>query len=177
MSPKKAQSASLLAFRKVLEAAPDSRLELIGGGRMLGFQRQLAQFLGVDDRVRFHGVLEHTAVLDLLASARCYLQPSVQAQNGDCEGTPVSVLEGMAVGLPVVATRHGGISDVVRDGCTGCLVEEYDVDALAKAMLLYAQDPELAGIHGKAGREEVAAKWSMEHSLGRLNDIIQEAAG
>jgi glycosyltransferase involved in cell wall biosynthesis len=175
MSPKKAQAGSLLAFREVARQVPDSTLDLFGGGPMLDFQKQLSRFLGIEDRVTFHGIADHKRVVDRLREARCYIHPSVVADDGDSEGTPVSVLEGMAMGLPVAATRHGGIRDVVRDGETGALVEEYDVESLAEAMVRYALDPDLAANHGRAGRDDVAKRWAMTHSLDRLAKILSEA--
>jgi colanic acid/amylovoran biosynthesis glycosyltransferase len=174
---KKAQTATLLAFEEVMREVPEATLELLGGGPMLEYQEQLGRFLGVSDRVQFHGAVDHRTVFDLLRLARCYVHPSVQSSNGDSEGTPVAVLEAMAMGLPVVATLHGGIPDVVRHGETGLLVPEYDVAATAQAMLRYAQEPGVAARHGRAGRADVINRWSMEHSLARLLAILEEAVG
>ena len=177
MRSKKAQTATLLAFEKIAGQMPDASLELLGGGDMLEYQQQLSRFLGISHRVQFHGHVDHSTVFQRLQHARCYVHPSITSPNGDSEGTPVAVLEGMAMGLPVVATRHGGIADVVRDGETGFLVPEYDVESTALAMLRYATDPELADRHGCAGREDVINRWSMEHSLARLYAILREAVG
>lgn len=175
MRLKKAQTGTLLAFSRILKEVPDATLELLGGGPMLEYQRQLADFLGIARQVSFHGVVDHDFVFERLRAARCYVHPSVRAENGDCEGTPVSVLEAMAVGLPVIGTRHGGIPDVVRDGQTGFLVPEYDVGATAQAMARYGNDARLAALHGGAGRRDVADHWSMSSSLARLSAILEEA--
>ena len=177
MRYKKAQTATLLAFEEVMRTVPEATLELLGGGPMLEYQEQLGRFLGVSHRVQFRGDVDHRTVFDRLRLARCYVHPSVQSSSGDSEGTPVAVLEAMAMGLPVVATHHGGIPDVVRHCETGLLVPEYDVKATAQAMLRYAQDPGLAAQHGRAGRADVINRWSMEHSLARLHAILEEAVG
>jgi colanic acid/amylovoran biosynthesis glycosyltransferase len=81
---------------------------------------------------------------------------------------------GPSIGLPVVATRHGGIRDVVEDGVTGFLVDEHDENGMTDAMARLATDPALAGRLGHAGAQAVASRWSMEHSLARLSAIIQD---
>ena len=75
-------------------------------------------------------------------------------------------------GLPVVATRHAGIRDVVIDGETGALVDEGDVAGMADAMVRLAQEPELARRWGRAARERVASEFSMERSIGQLWEIL-----
>ena len=80
-----------------------------------------------------------------------------------------------ARGLPVVATRHGGIADVVRDNETGFLVDEHDVRSMARAMVRLANDPDLAGRLGTAGRKHACADYSMEKSIGGLRRILEDA--
>ena len=91
------------------------------------------------------------------------------------DGTPVAVLEASATGLPVVATRHAGIPDVVLDGETGLLVDEGDVEGMAAQMIRLADDPELAARLGRAGRQRVCAEFSMEKSIAGLWSIIEGA--
>ena len=110
--------------------------------------------------------------LALMESARAFVQHSVEAPSGDAEGTPVAVLEAGASGLPVVATRHAGIPDVVIEGKTGLLVEEHDVAGMADAMLRLIDDPPLAANLGAAARDHVRAHFSMERSIDRLWRII-----
>ena len=104
---------------------------------------------------------------------RCFVQHSVEAASGDCEGTPVAIIEAGATGLPVVATRHGGIPDVVIEGETGFLVDEHDVDGMAHCMLRLAEDPALAGRLGEAARARIESCFSMQRSIGELWRIIQ----
>lgn len=80
------------------------------------------------------------------------------------------------MGLPVVATRHAGIADVVEHGKTGFLVEEKDVDSMAKHMLKLASEPEMAEEMGRAGRERIQNKYSMKMSIDKLADILRNAS-
>jgi colanic acid/amylovoran biosynthesis glycosyltransferase len=174
-APKKATIVSLLAFARVAKERPEARLELVGVG-LDSLLHQATLALGFEDSVHFLGLLSHNEVLERLSAARCYVHPSVTAPDGDMEGTPVSVMEAMAAGLPVVATRHGGILDLLAGTSAGILVDEYDVDATARGMLVYADDPDRAGRDGREGRRLIQERWSMERSLGRLAEVLRLAA-
>lgn len=81
------------------------------------------------------------------------------------EGTPITLLEAMACGLPVVASAVGGIPDVVADGHTGVLVAPTDLDAMASALAAYVNDPERAARHGMAGRKIAETRYSIDAML------------
>lgn len=170
---KKAPLLTLLAFSRVVQAVPEARLQIIGDGALLAASQQLVRALGLTDRVQLHGAQDHEAVAAALQRARCFVQHSVVAPDGDREGTPVAVLEAMAMGLAVVATRHGGIEDVVEHGVTGWLGAEYDVDAMAEAMVRIAQQPDLAATIGQQARQHALQHHTSEHSMNRLNRILQ----
>lgn len=170
---KKAPQLTLEAFAAVRRAEPSARLRMIGDGPLLEECRARAARLALEEAVTFLGVRPHEAVRDEMRAARCFVQHSVEAPNGDCEGTPVGVLEAGASGLPVVATRHAGIPDVVLEGETGLLVEERDVSAMAERMLRLARDPELAARMGRAARRRVAENFSSRERVGRLWSIIE----
>jgi len=175
-TPKKAPDVTLRAFAHVVRAVPDARMEMIGPGPLLEASRSLARELGIEERIEFHGAAAHDAVCRPLSRARCFVQHSVTAPDGDREGTPVAVLEAMALGLPIVSTRHTGIMDIVEEGATGTLVEEFDVEDMARAMIAYARDPARAEAHGRAAREAVRTRWSMDLSIERLCAIVRDAA-
>jgi glycosyltransferase involved in cell wall biosynthesis len=174
---KKAPVLTLLAFTGVARSFPDAHLTMIGDGPLRAACEDLSRALGIGDRVSFPGVVDHAEVAREMARSRCFVQHSVRPRSGDSEGTPVAVLEASASGLPVVATRHAGIPDVVEDGVTGLLVAERDVDGMAEAMIELANDPDLAGRLGAAGRLRTEERNGLEISLGRLRDVVGEAAG
>ena len=157
----------------MLSQHPDARLDIIGDGPLRDTCIQLCKGLGITDQVVFYGAQAHDEVESHLKRARCFIQHSVCAIDGDHEGTPVAVLEAMGVGLPVVATRHGGIMDVIDDGNTGSLVDEFDINGMAQAMIKYADNPELAQQIGKNARKVVLANWTSEKSIKRLWDIVE----
>jgi glycosyltransferase involved in cell wall biosynthesis len=146
---------------------------MIGEGPLLKQCQDLAATLGVSDAITFLGGQDHSIVQGEMKSARCFVQHSILAPSGDCEGTPVSILEAGAAGLPVVSTRHAGIPDVVVEGKTGFLVDEEDEVGMADHMIDLARHPDLAARMGKAAREHVRENFSMDRSLDNLWAIIQ----
>jgi len=169
---KKAPHLTLLAFKRVLEACPEARLVMVGDGRLQEPCRQLVQALGMAAAVELVGPLAQSAVADLLRQARCFVQHSVTTALGDMEGTPVAMLEAGASGLPVVSTRHAGISDVVVHHETGFLADEYDVAGMARHMLTLAREPALAASMGRRGRQRIEKLFGLQQSIDNLWAII-----
>jgi glycosyltransferase involved in cell wall biosynthesis len=170
---KKAPYLSLLAFHTVLQAYPSARLVMVGDGPLWDACQQMARALGISSSVSFPGACSHEQVAAMMQESRAFLQHSLRPGNGDSEGTPVSVLEAGASGLPVVGTRHAGIKDVVIEEETGLLVDEHDIEGMATHMLRLARDPTLAATLGQQAREHVAAHFSMEHSIAHLWNILE----
>ena len=174
---KKAPHLVVLAFATALRECPDARLRLIGDGPLLDACRDLARALGVEEAVSFLGVRNPTQVMEEMRAARAFVQHSLQAPSGDCEGTPVTIVEAGAAGLPVLSTRHGGIPDVVVEGRTGFLVDEHDVTGMAARMVDVLTQPQLAGRLGRAARQRIERCFSIERSIERLDSIIGGYAG
>jgi colanic acid/amylovoran biosynthesis glycosyltransferase len=146
------------------------RLVIIGDGALDTRLRQLIHQLDLDSLVELRGSYTRDRVQQALLAADGFVLPSVTAANGDMEASPVVISEAMSVGLPVVATRHSGIPEIVEDGVSGLLVAERDVSALAGAMSRVAGDPELARRFGQAGRNKIVR----ELDLDRWNDLLAE---
>lgn len=174
---KKAPHLTIIAFADVHRRNPAARLRMIGDGSLLGSCGDLVSALGLNNAVTFLGHQPHDAIAAEMRSARCFVQHSLIAANGDSEGTPNSILEAGASGLPVISTRHAGIPDVVIEGRTGFLVDEHDVRGMAEAWSRVIDDPALAGSMGRAARQHVSAAFAIESRLGQLWSIIEGAAG
>lgn len=171
---KKAPHLTIKAFSKVVKKVPEAKLQMIGDGALLGKCKDLVKSLHISHKVQFLGACSHEEVTNRMQTVRAFVQHSIQASNGDCEGTPVAILEAQASGLPIIATRHTGIMDVVLEEETGVLCYENDIDKMAENMVRIAENPQLAFKLGQAGREQVANKFSMEISLERLTTIIED---
>jgi glycosyltransferase involved in cell wall biosynthesis len=175
LTPKKAPHLTILAFAQALQACPDLRLVVIGDGELRGVCRDLIESLHLADKVEIRGVATHEEVRRRLADAFLFVQHSVQADDGDCEGTPLAVLEAGAAGLPVLATRHAGIPDVVMEGETGLLVDERDVDAMSRQLVRLASDRGLARRLGQRARQHIAENFSMQRHIDSLSQVLEEA--
>jgi colanic acid/amylovoran biosynthesis glycosyltransferase len=127
-------------------------LDLVGDGPRRQPLEALVRLLGLQNRVRFHGPLPEPAVLDLLERADLFVLPSVIASDGTMEGLPVVLVEALAAGVPVVATRISGVPELIRDGETGLLAEPGRADDLRRAMSRLLADPSAARRRAEAGR-------------------------
>jgi glycosyltransferase involved in cell wall biosynthesis len=163
---------TLLAFAEVVRECPDARLTMIGDGPLWEACKQMARAMGIAEAVEFPGPRPPADVAKVLRGARAFVQHSLRPTHGDSEGTPVAVLEAGAAGLPVVATRHGGIVDVVVEDATGFLVDEGDVAGMARHMARLAAEPALAGAIGAKAREHISAHFSLEKTIDRLWRIL-----
>ena len=160
------------AMRRLTRHASACRLVMVGDGPLLAVVQERACQLGLEQSVAFPGVLSPDAVADEMRRARVFVQHSRIAEDGDEEGCPVSVMEAQLCGLPVVATRHGGIPDVVVDQQTGRLVEEGDRRAMAEAMALLADRPDLAGAWGAAGQRRARSRFTVAHHVEQITALL-----
>jgi colanic acid/amylovoran biosynthesis glycosyltransferase len=171
---KKAPYLTLLAFSNVIQSIPDAKLIMVGAGPLIGPCRKLVASLKLTNSVELLGAQPTETVQQLMRSVRCFVQHSVVAENGDTEGTPVAVIEAQISALPVVATRHAGIPDVVVDNETGFIIEEADVGAMAEAMNRLGKDPMLAKRLGAAARIRALENFTLDQHLRKLAVMISD---
>ncbi|PWU24288.1 MAG: hypothetical protein C5B48_07000 [Candidatus Rokuibacteriota bacterium] len=166
MTAVKRTSDVLLAFKGLFERGVDSALCMVGDGPDRRDVERQAYRLGIMRRCLFLGYQEDVA--PFYAAFDALLLPSGN------EGTPVSAIEALAGGRPVVATRVGGVPDVVRDGEDGYLVDPAAVDDLAECLAVLAADPALRQRMGEAGREHVRARYSVQRLLDDTDRLYRE---
>jgi colanic acid/amylovoran biosynthesis glycosyltransferase len=170
MVEKKGFDDALAAFAtmRAQADAPKATLTLIGDGPLRGSLQAQAKRLGLDDVVTFTGLLPHARVEEMLRQSHVFVLPSRTSKSGDMEGIPVALMEAMAQGLPVLATRHSGTPELVEHELSGLLCDEGDRAGLAANMLVFARTPERWSAMGAAG----AAKVRKDFDLKAWNDTL-----
>ena len=143
----------------------DVRFLIVGDGESREELKAQAEQRGIADRTVFTGFRKDIPAL--LRETTLSVLPSLS------EGLSNSVMESMAAGIPVVATRVGGNPEIVDDGVTGWLVPPRDPDALATAMATLLEDPGLAARFGQAARRRVTEMFSVECSVGATQSLYQ----
>ena len=174
---KKGIEYALRAVARVREKCPDVKYEIIGDGPLQPSLEKLADELGLRHNVQWHGAKDNSFVQQQMAEAHVFLLPSVTAANGDQEGTPVSLMEAQASGLPVLSTRHSGIPEVVLDGESGFLVAERDVSGLTEKLFYLIEHPEVCRSMGLRGRQHVEDEFDvrkLNRDLAALYEKIVE---
>jgi len=171
---KKAPHLAILSCRSVLAKHPTATLTMIGDGPLLTSCKALVKALKME-RVVFTGAIDHNEVLRHFENTSIFIQHSVTDENGNKEGTPVSVMEASAAGIPVVSTRHAGIPDVILDGETGLLVDEFDIDSMSQKIDFLLEHSAKADDMGENGRLWVMKQLGPASYKERLNSIIKSA--
>lgn len=172
---KKGLHSTLMAMRLVVDAWPGAVLTLAGDGPLVGEIRALTTELGLDGNVAFAGWCAQDQLFSLYRDAHLFLHPSEMTERGDREGIPNSLLEGMAAGLPAVATWHGGIPEAVSDGRNGLLVPEKSPVELAAAVLRLMGDPALLATMSREAAASTEANFGAARQIAALEDCYEEA--
>lgn len=172
--PKKGLFTALQAFSRFAERYPKATFTIAGEGPLYDDLRQRAIQLGISHQVHLTGFLPQIALKVLYETSHIFLHPS-EIANGDVEGIPNAMLEAMATGLPVVATHHGGIPEIVEDGANGLLCAERDAPALAEALFRLAEDHPLYFRLSEKASSSVRDQFSAERQIAAIEEIYREA--
>jgi glycosyltransferase involved in cell wall biosynthesis len=163
-APPKNHALLIEAFARVRTNAP-LYLLLVGGGELENTVREQVAQLGLESRVRFLGI--RADVADILRASDAFVLSS------RWEGNPMSVMEAMAAGLPVVSTAVGGVPELVRDGETGLLVPSEDTGALAQAIQALVDDPARRQAMGVAARQHAVASFDIRHTVRGYEQLYE----
>ncbi len=169
LSPEKGHVVLLRALPQIVAAFPRAGLVLLGDGRSRPELEAEAHRLGIADRIVFLGYRRDVPAL--LAALDLFVQPSLY------EGFGISLLEAMAAGLPIVASRVGGIPELVQDGTTGLLVPPQDPTALASAAVRLLRDRDEAGRLGAAAALRARERYSLRAVAARVDGLYRDILG
>lgn len=167
LSPEKGVKELIQAFGFVREKIPDAQLHVIGGGDQKEELEQLIVQIGAQDNITLHGRLPYEQAMKVLAQTKVAIMPS------RAEGLGIAGLEAMALGLPVVATRVGGIPDFVKHEINGLLVEPMNIKELAEGMVRMMTDQTL---YESACKNAIATveQYEWKTIIARYADMYRE---
>ncbi len=176
MTGKKGFHHLVEALGLLSRAGRDVALTLVGDGPERLSLEAAVEAAGLSASVSFRSIVPHAEVPVLMACHDVLVAPSVTDASGDSEGIPNVLKEAMACGLPVVATRHSGIPDLIDDGIDGLLVPEADPRALAERIAGLLDDPAAWPRLSAAARAKVELRFDRDPLNARLLSIYREAA-
>ena len=166
LSPEKGQAGLIEAFARLAADHHDVELTLVGDGPDLELLERRANALGIAGQVTFAGRRGEKDALDEIARSNVLVLPSFM------EGLPIVLMEAMAIGTPVIATRVAGIPELVEDGKNGVLFRPSDWDALADCMGRLAEDPALRTKLAREGRKAVEREFDIDRSATAMRDLF-----
>lgn len=168
------------AMRALARARPHFqrpfRYDIAGDGPLLTELTALVTSLGLSEHVRMLGWKNTVEVAELMQASHVFVSTSVTAASGDEEGIPVAIMEAMALGMPVIASRHSGIPELVEDGVTGLLAAEHNEEELASALVQMVNEPERWPAFGQRGRAKVEAEFDQRRLDSELAALLGEIA-
>ena len=169
---KKGIPSSIMAFKKVVTNCDNYKLEynIIGDGEKKGEYKRLIAEQGLKGQVNLLGLKSQEEIIKIIYDSHIFILPSVTANDGDMEGTPVSIMEAMATAMPVISTYHSGIPELIKDGVSGFLVPEKNIELLADKILYVINHPESWSKIGISARKFV----EQNHNINTLNNELIE---
>jgi glycosyltransferase involved in cell wall biosynthesis len=166
--PEKGLVYLLKAMQKIVKEHDETKLVLVGAGPMKTELYELVKRLDLEGSIAFVGSVNRVEVAKILARSSIFAFPSLK------EGLPISVLEAMACGTPIVGSAIPGIRDVITDGQDGILVPPESQEQLANAILTLLNDSKLRKRIGQKARQTVTEKYNWDIVLGKIEKLYYE---
>lgn len=170
--PKKAPLLLIEAFQKLIRILPKARLKMIGDGELLEACKQRVMDLGLIHAIDFEGVKSPAEVREMIANSIALVLPSCLTSEGDSEGTPLVVLEAGACARAVVASRHGGIVDVISHKENGLLFNEGNEAELVNAMFQMASNLDFAAQMGINASQRIRKNFDAQNYHQKLWELF-----
>jgi colanic acid/amylovoran biosynthesis glycosyltransferase len=149
---------------------------LIGGdGPQRALLQQMIDQYQLQAQVQLPGVIFQEQLVDHLSQADLFVLPCLTAANGDRDGVPVSLMEAMAMALPVVSTYVSGVPELIEEGHSGLLVPEKDAQALANAIQRLLEDEALRLKLGRQAQQKVAADFDLDRTSKQLAELFRQS--
>jgi len=175
--PQKGCDHLLAAMKIIAGTRSDARLLIAGDGPERRSLERAAAESGIAERIEFTGWLGRDELISLYRAADLFVASPARGPGGETEAFGLVFVEAALAGLPTVATRSGGIADIVIDGDTGVLVAENDPQDFARAVLGLLSDQELAQRMGEAARTRAEARFTRARAATAFSSLFEEIAG
>jgi glycosyltransferase involved in cell wall biosynthesis len=172
LTPRKGVGVLLDAMADAVGGGADLSLAIVGDGPLMAGLKERADRLGLRERVAFHGSLGERAVRRVMIGSHGLVLPSLS------EGLPVVLMEAMGIGRPVIASRVGGVPELVEHGAHGWLVEAGDRGGLAGALVAFVRsDGATLAEMGRRGGERIRSRHDVSAAAAGLDGVIRRAVG
>ncbi|MCK5564813.1 MAG: glycosyltransferase [Planctomycetes bacterium] len=172
LTEKKGQEYAIKALSKIAENGTSFQYTIAGEGPQREYLKALVSRMGLQDKVDFTGAVSRDQAIELYDQSHIFILTSITAEDGDQEGIPVVLMEAQACGLPVISTFHTGIPELVKDGQSGFLVPEKNIDQLAEKLdSLISSALQWAEL-GSAGKDIVHKDFNNEQLSEKLVRIL-----
>lgn len=149
-------------------------LDIIGDGPLKSSLLSLIDHHKMQSRVTLHGYRPYDYFIQLAQTCHVFIQASKTGAKNNKEGTPMAIVDAMATGMAIVATRHSDIPEIVQEDIHGYLAEENDVAGLTKALENLLMRPTTIGMMGEAGRNYIADEFNAAKQTKRLEELYQQ---
>lgn len=160
-------------FKNLQQRYSNIELHIVGDGRKLKKCKELVQKFKLDKSVKFYGAVSHNEVKKIMSTKDIFVLNSRVGNDGDMEGTPVTLLEAMCSKIPVISTRHAGIPDVIENGVNGLLVDERDNTGLEDALRTFIENPEMRQNCSENARRTVLQEYTVDRMKEKLEQVFQ----
>lgn len=170
---KKGFSYALQAVSLLYKQMPDIEMNIFGDGELMEDLKKEAQSLGIENHVNFRGFANNPEIIDQLYKYDMLIVPSVQAKDGDREGIPQTTVEGMATGIPAIASDHAGLPELIKDGETGLQVPERNSTAIKDAIVKLVENPDLVKKLSLNGRKIVEREHNIKTQVRKTEDLYR----
>ncbi len=170
---KKGFSYALEAVSMLYTQLPNIEMNIFGDGELMNELKKKAQSLGIEKHVNFQGFTDNSEIINQLYKHDILIVPSVQAKDGDREGIPQTTVEGMATGIPAIASDHAGLPELILDGETGLQVPERDSTAIKNAIIKLVENPELVKKISFNGRKIIERKHNIKTQVRKTEDLYK----
>jgi colanic acid/amylovoran biosynthesis glycosyltransferase len=165
---KKGLEYGIRAVSNVLKKYPNIKYNIAGDGPLKSQFEELINERRVSKNIKLLGWKTQSEIRKLMKKSDIMIAPSVTSSRGDQEGIPVTLIEALATGLPVITTGHSGIPELVQDGKSGLIVPERDVNYLTDRICYLIEHPEIWSVLALAGRKYIEAHYDID----KLNDRL-----